>query len=288
MIALVEQVLGASFLTATAALVLLAIRRMLQHTIAFWGVRTARRITATIIEYEHRIAVQNLEPVPIDEELTMTIVEQDLPASWHSTLPWPQSSIRIYSGQTKPVFLETNALLSNDQGMQSAVRFDRMPAQDTWTVRVNTLARSVQLILTPHGAPFGRFNPLRPWLAITLSVDRITIKGELPVSRSPRALPTWRTAVMVATIGPVLYIAALVIYKLWFSHHPPLHYELLILDLPIIFFLSLVGFAWYRWIRRPVYPAIQSYTKKSGQSGYGARDLLTSEAPPDDASILSG
>jgi hypothetical protein len=254
-----EQVLGVSVVTLTVVLIFAAIRRMLRHSVGLWA---RRQLLDGANEYEYRFTVQNLESVPVDVELTATLIEEDFPSS-EQPANLLHTRLRIFSGQTNPTFLRDGANVKSGTGqLLSVVTFPEMPAHDTWTIKVTTPARRVSLALNAAGAPVGRMNPLRPWLGVTLSASSITVTADDPVSRSPRMEPTWTTGAVVAGLGPALYVAAFVTLRqtLWLGRlQQDGHWSFL--DCGIVGLLSLLGFLWYRSVRRAVYPTIQSYTR---------------------------
>jgi hypothetical protein len=251
--------LGVSAPVAAVAMLMAAIRRMLRHSISLWGVRSPAEGDC---KFEYRFAIQNLEPVPVDDSLFITITEEwaGVPKDAPRTCG---ERIRVYSGHTRPEFLGT----VSEEGVTppkyvTSLRFPRMPPHDTWTLKIRSNAKSVALLLKPRNIDVGRLNPFRPWVAVTLSSSALVVSGDAPVSQGEKALPTWTTALVVAMTGPLLYLGGFGL--LWLMEEgsgtilfvSPYSW---VYDAGAIVLLALAGFGWYRWIRRPVYPTIQSY-----------------------------
>lgn len=279
----IEVLLGISAPVAAAAVLAMALRRMLRHAVTLWGAR--REINppgseGASVQFEYRFAIQNLETVPIDDKLFVTLTEEDVSVDTESPQAHSLRHIRVYSGHTKPEFLGTT-LDNNFKPARrvTTLRFARMPAQETWTLKVESTAKRVELKLKPRNIDLSKLNPLRPWIALTLSSDSLAVSGSNPVSRGATALPTWTTAVVVAMSGPLLYMGGFGV--LWLLPSSIVGPVSLVgtpswVDGGAVLLLALAGFAWYRWIRRPVYPTIQSY-HTFWQEGEDRR--LTEHAP---------
>jgi hypothetical protein len=255
---IISIILGATAPVAAAVMLVTAIRRMLRHSVSLWGVRSARY---SGLKYEYRFAIQNLEPVPIDDDLVITIAEEFHKArnedGSHKAIA---ERIRVYSGLTRPEFLGKLPADSSKPSLTvTSLRFPRMPPHDTWTLKVQSNANSMEVRLKPRNIDVGLLNPFRPWLAVTLSSDSLLVNRDAPVSRGAKALPTWTTAFVVATTGPLLYLGAFGV--IWLSWHgdADLLRSFTWLDGGAVALLALAGFGWYQWVRRPVYPTIQSY-----------------------------
>ncbi len=260
MISVLEEALGFSVVGLTVLLVFAALRRLLRHSVGLW----ARRRLEPNGAFEYRFTIQNLEPVPIDVELAMTLVEDNFPQG--AQLPSLQNApgrLSIYSGKTDPQPVSNPATVRSNPGQViSAFAFNEMPAYDTWTIKVASPAKRAKLTMTPGGVPLGPLNPLRPWVAVTLSASSVTVDSDEPVSSSPRSEPTWTTGLVVACLGPAIYVAAFIVLQRTFwqgAENEDGHW--LFLDWTVLALLAFFGFLWYRSVRRPVYPTIQSYTK---------------------------
>ena len=215
-------------------------------------------------QYEYRFAIQNLEPVPIDRSMRIKIIEEGIPPEWRDLgVQQGPRAIRVYSGRTTPIFVKTRTMLDGEaqDAFCTELKFGPMLGNDTWTVKVRSKARNVKITLVPAGAPLRRINPLKPWLGITLTASELEIGEDTtsPVRNGPSELPTKATGVAVAAIGPVLYVFMMIL--MWLFDPADLHK---LSWFPLVDFLSLaalglIGWIWYRWVRRAVYPTIQSY-----------------------------
>jgi hypothetical protein len=256
---IISIVLGVTAPAAAAAMLMAAIRRMLRHSISLWGVRSLR---SSGLKYEYRFAIQNLEPVPVDDSLFVTITEEFAKTNDVDHIKPSAERIRVYSGLTVPDFLGTRSVDSTSPTqIVTALRFPRMPPHDTWTLKIQSCAKSIEIGLKPRDLNVGLLNPFKLWIAVTLSSDSLIVNGDAPVSRGAKALPTWTTALVVAMTGPLLYLGTFGFFWLLSQGNAD---SILIgsfswLDGAAVALLALGGFGWYRWVRRPVYPTIQSY-----------------------------
>jgi hypothetical protein len=277
--ALSVAILGVSTWSLLAALLFKVIRVMLRHQVGLWASRT------TVLPefgvgaegstlYDYRFIIDNVEPVPLDLPISVYIEEKEFDERRLLPLfPAPkngesreggriyQESIRIYSGPAKPRFISSRVNVEDREGeRQSMIRFDSMNARDTWTIRLLSTARSVTLRLAPQGVPLSPVNPLRPWLAITTSVDRIRIENDQSVSRGSRFQPSWSFGIWTILSMISLYVAAR-----WSLLAQIVGKDAKVTalswtwDLLAIGCVIVVAMLWFLAIRRPINPAIQGY-----------------------------